>query len=309
MALDKRLGRGLGSLLGGPDSAGIASVTPRIEGQRLEVPLIEIRPNPHQPREVFDSAGLEELRDSIRNHGVLQAVILRRIENGYELIAGERRCRASRLAGKVTIPAVIREGVSDEEMLELALVENVQRRDLDALEKARGYQQMMKRLELTQEQVARKVGLQRSTVANHVRLLDLDSEAQAALSAGLISMGHARALLGLEDPERVRSALDAIVRDGLSVRDTEDRVRGGRAAPKAAPQSKGRGMAKAESGGETGAPQEPWAIDLQRRMQIHMGARVQLQSREGYQGRIVIEFHGREELDRLIELLAPREPL
>jgi len=287
--------------LGGSAQGDGDGASPTGPGSQLEVPLVEIRPNPHQPREVFDSGGLEELRDSIQNHGVLQAVVLRRADVGYELIAGERRWRASRLAGRETIPAVIREDVSDVEMLELALVENVQRRDLDALEKAHGYRGMMDRLGLTQEQVAKKVGLKRATVANHVRLLGLSEEAQKALSAGLISMGHARALLGLENPGQVKSTLEGIVREGLSVREAENRIRGLRAP------SEEDSRALRTQGDRGEKPQEdPWVTDIQKRMQIHLGTRVQLQNHEGFKGRIVIEFVGREELDRLIELLAPR---
>jgi len=273
------------------------------EGE-LELSLIEIRPNPHQPREVFDTEGLEELRDSIRNHGVLQPVVVRRAADGYELVAGERRWRAARLAGLQAIPARIREDVTDEDMLELALVENVQRRDLDALEKARGYRRMMDRLSLTQAQVAEKVGLKRATVTNHLRLLELGQEAQEALTAGLISMGHARALLSETDPERAQATLESIVRDGLSVRATEARVRG--EEPSKGPTEKKKGDGDA---GAVEAQVEPWVSDLQRRMQIHLGTRVQLQNKEGFKGRIVIEFYGREDLDRLITLLAPEEEL
>ena len=302
--MEKRLGRGLGSLLGSGAAAEPEQEAARSGEGELELSLIEIRPNPHQPREVFDTEGLEELRDSIRNHGVLQPVVVRRAADGYELVAGERRWRAARLAGLQAIPARIREDVTDEDMLELALVENVQRRDLDALEKARGYSRMMDRLSLTQAQVAEKVGLKRATVTNHLRLLELGQEAQEALTAGLISMGHARALLSETDPERAQATLESIVRDGLSVRATEARVRG--EEPSKGPTEKKKGDGDA---GAVEAQVEPWVSDLQRRMQIHLGTRVQLQNKEGFKGRIVIEFYGREDLDRLITLLAPEEEL
>ena len=302
--MEKRLGRGLGSLLGSGAAAEPEQEAARSGEGELELSLIEIRPNPHQPREVFDTEGLEELRDSIRNHGVLQPVVVRRAADGYELVAGERRWRAARLAGLQAIPARIREDVTDEDMLELALVENVQRRDLDALEKARGYRRMMDRLSLTQAQVAEKVGLKRATVTNHLRLLELGQEAQEALTAGLISMGHARALLSETDPERAQATLESIVRDGLSVRATEARVRG--EEPSKGPTEKKKGDGDA---GAVEAQVEPWVSDLQRRMQIHLGTRVQLQNKEGFKGRIVIEFYGREDLDRLITLLAPEEEL
>ncbi|MCL4144329.1 UNVERIFIED_CONTAM: hypothetical protein GTU68_005172, partial [Idotea baltica] len=186
-----------------------------------DIALIEIEPNPHQPRTVFAAEGLNELRDSIAQHGVLQPVVLRKTPSGFELIAGERRCRASRMAGLTTVPAIVREDVSDEVMLELALVENVQRRDLNALEKALGYKTMMSQLTLTQEQVASKVGLKRATVANHLRLLDLPAKVQDAVGEGLLSMGHARALLAADGEEEQVRLLEVIVREGLSVRAIE----------------------------------------------------------------------------------------
>src|SRR5690349_1399663 len=171
--MERRLGKGLGSLLGEQE-------TPR-DSMELELELIQ--PNPFQPRKSMDAAGLEELRDSILQHGVLQPVVVRPSEGGrFQLIAGERRWRAARLAGLRRIPALVKEQVSDAGMLELALVENVQRRDLDPLERAHGYKAMMDQLALTQDAVAAKVGLKRSTVANQLRLLDLPGKAQEARS-------------------------------------------------------------------------------------------------------------------------------
>jgi len=302
----------LGSLLAG----GQPEVEPEPKAATVpaeaEILVSEIRPNPHQPRETFEEGALEELRDSIRNHGVLQPVVVRRAESGFELIAGERRWRASKLAGLERIPAVIKEDVSDDQLLELALVENVQRRDLDVLEKAKGYRNLMDQLGLTQSAVAEKVGIQRSTVANHLRLLELPEDAQNALGAGLISMGHARALLGLKDPEAIGKALSRIVRKGLSVRQIEEHVQqiqdaqGRRTDPRKGRSKDTEGStAEADEGGQ----QEPWVVDLQRQMQIHLGTRVRVQNREGYKGRISIEYYGREDLDRLIAILAPREEL
>ena len=303
--MERRLGRGLGSLLGG-STADLPAKAPETPAPDAELSILEIRPNPHQPRETFDPEGLEELRDSIRRHGVLQPVVVRAAAEGYELIAGERRWRAARLAGLERIPATIRHEVSDEVMLELALVENVQRRDLDALEKARGYRNMMEQLGLTQEQVAEKVGLKRATVANHLRLLELPEDIQGALIRGLITMGHARALLALPDGEAQAALLGTIVREGLSVRQTEARVRGGSPTGGSTPAA-----AAATAPAEPEAPEEelPWVTDLQRRMQIHLGTKVQLQNREGYKGKIVIDYYGREDLERLLEILAPREEI
>ena len=308
--MERRLGRGLGSLLGG-SSPELTSEPETAPTPDAEIAVLEIRPNPHQPRETFDPEGLEELRDSIRNHGVLQPVVVRRTADGFELIAGERRWRAARLAGLERVPAVVREDVSDAAMLELALVENVQRRDLDALEKARGYRSLMERLDLTQDQVAQKVGLKRATVANHLRLLDLPEDLQGALTRGLITMGHARALLGLDDGAAQAALLGTIVRDGLSVRQTEARVRGGGGAEASDADGATQSTRSTGSAGSVDAeePTAPWVSDLQRRMQIHLGTKVQLQNREGFKGKIVIDYYGRDDLERLIELLAPQDSL
>lgn len=302
--MERRLGRGLGSLLGGGSTE---SVQGEGLGSVAKVALIEIRPNGSQPRKAFDPEGLQELRDSIRKHGVLQPVVLRRVSEGYELIAGERRWRAARLAGLDEIPAVVRPNVADGDMLELALVENVQRRDLNALEKALGYKQMVDQLSLTQEEVAAKVGLKRATIANHIRLLDLPISVQEGVAEGLISMGHARALLGVEgDAERI-SLMESIVRDGLSVRQVESVVQSKRPG---ADSGQGVRPEPGESNENREADQEePWVTDLQRRMQMHLGTKVSLLNREGYKGRIVLEYYGREDLDRLVEILAPREEL
>ncbi|MAF64999.1 MAG: hypothetical protein CMJ84_04975 [Planctomycetes bacterium] len=290
MSVERRLGRGLSSLLGSPAAEE--------SGERpSEIPVAEIGPNPHQPRRTFDPAGLEELRASIASHGLLQPVVVRRHGGGWELIAGERRLRAAALAGLEVIPALVREGVGDDEMLELALVENVQRRDLDAMEKARGYQRLMQSLGLTHEQVAAKVGLERSSVTNHLRLLDLTEDVQVAVTEGLIGMTHARALLGVSDPTKQRRLLGRVVREGLSARQVEALV--------------------ANSSGKTPTPERaarpagpPWARELSDRMREHLGTRVEVRNgSKGVRGQIVIEYYDRESLDRLGDLLAPRTSL
>lgn len=297
--MERRLGRGLGSLLG--DSVANPA-TPETARQELaqELRLDEIRPNPNQPRTVFDPGPLEELRDSIRNHGVLQPVVVRRTARGYELIAGERRWRGARLAGLERIPAMIKDDINDDEMLELALVENVQRRDLDAMEKARGYQGMIDALGLTQEQVAQRVGLKRSSVANHLRLLELPERAQAAIREGLISMGHARALLGLADEAQILTILAKVAREGLSVRQAEALVREAAGST---------GGADGKEPEKTLTPAAPWIVELQDRMREHLGTKVQLHNKKGYRGQITIDYYGREDLDRLLGVLAPRESL
>ncbi|NOT29110.1 MAG: ParB/RepB/Spo0J family partition protein [Planctomycetes bacterium] len=284
--MERRLGRGLGALLA-PDPAPPAP--------HAEVPLAKIRPNPFQPRKTFGPESLTELQESIKLHGVMQPVVLRSAPGGYELIAGERRFRACQALGLQSIPAVIRDGVPDQAMLELALVENLQRADLDPIEKAKGFRQLMDQ-GLTQEELARRVGMQRSTVANFLRLLELSEAVQRVVTEGLLSMGHARALLGLSDSRRQEELCALAVRRGLSVRDVELRVREleGRAQPKKA----------------TIAPSPPpWVREMEARMRGHLGTKVQVRNGEGYQGQIVVEYHGREDLDRLYSLLAPKKML
>ena len=290
--MERRLGRGLGSLLSKPDQA-------KPEGSEIEIALI--RPNAQQPRRVFDEQGLEELRSSIEQHGVLQPIVVRVAEKGpdgstFELISGERRLRASKLAGKSSIPAVVREAVPDGEMLELAMVENLQRRDLDPIERALGFKQMIKSLDLTQEEVASRVGLKRSTIANHLRLLDLGDGIQAALALGKISMGHARALLGMRDREEQKALMELVLLDDLSVRATEALVReqnqGGAVIPRA-PKT---------------APL-PWVKEVEGRLRSSLGTKVKLRNGEHYRGQIVVEYYDQAGLDALLNQLAPKRTL
>jgi ParB family chromosome partitioning protein len=279
----------LGSLLGDPATGSLSP-----EAERQEIPLDRIRPNPFQPRKVFDGEGLEELRESILRHGVLQPIVVRPTDGGFELVSGERRWRAAQQAGLSRIPAVVRAQVSDDDLLELALVENLQRRDLDPIERARGFQVLLERLNLTQQEVAERVGLKRTSVANHLRLLELPEAVQTALTKGLIQMGHAKALLGLATPKAMMGLLGDIVRQDLSVRQVEERVR--------------ERQAKGPTVGVRPAARPPWARDLERRMEEHLGAKVQLQG-QAERGRIVIEYGTRGDLDRLAERLAPRPTL
>lgn len=287
--MERRLGRGLGSLLGGTNAE-----EPQKGSQELD--LGRVHPNPHQPRKTFDQHALEELTDSIRRHGVLQPIVVRPSGAGYEIVSGERRWRASRAAGRLTVPAIVRTDIRDDQMLELAMVENLQRQDLDAMERAQGYRDMMESLQVTQEQVAEKVGLKRSTVANHLRLLDLPVVAQDAVRKGLITMGHARALLGFSRPERIGPLVERIVREDLSVREVERLVRSAASTPTStiAPQP-AQGMA--------------WIRDLEQRLRERLGTKVEIQSTPTYRGTITIEFYNRGDLDRLLDQLAPTDEL
>ncbi|MDZ4774028.1 MAG: ParB/RepB/Spo0J family partition protein [Planctomycetota bacterium] len=289
--MERRLGRGLGSLLG--------TSTP-IESRNASevISLASLRPNPHQPRKHFDPSALSELTESIRRHGILQPIVVRPSSDGYEIVSGERRFRASQAAGLTTIPATVRRDVTDDQMLELALVENLQRQDLDAMERAAGYAQMMSALSLTQEQVAERVGLKRSTVANHLRLLDLQPAAQDAVRKGLISMGHARALLAVPDKKHQLQLVDRIARDDLSVRQVELLARG-----------------MAPNRNDPGAilppyiPNPPWMVELEGRIRDHLGTKVQIRNNPGVKGEIVVQYFNASDLDRLAKLLAPREEI
>jgi len=276
------LGRGINALI--PQRASNAPAP-------SEIPLSRIRPNPYQPRHASDQAEIESLAASIKEHGVLQPVLVTELLDGYQLVAGERRFRAAQLAGLERIPAVVRQ-MSDRERLELALVENLQRSDLNAIEEARAYRQLMNDFGLTQEQVAARVGRARATVANTVRLLDLDPGVQDAVAGGQVSEGHARALGGLPGPAQAQ-LLGAVIARGLSVRQTEElarRLRDGAADQDA--------QAAKRAARTLDADLERVEEDLRRAL----GTKVSLaRTRKG--GRIVIEYYGDEELGRLYDRL------
>ena len=192
----------------------------------LEVPIEKVASNPQQPRHNFDEKELQDLANSIKEHGVIQPLVVAKIApDQYELIAEERRLKASKLAGLKMVPVIVREESGEREKLELALVENIQRHDLDVLEEARAYKKLIEEFDLTQEDVADKVGKSRSAVANKVRLLGLPIEIQRALTEGKISEGHARSILAIENPEKQRALFEMILKDNLTVRQTEEKVK------------------------------------------------------------------------------------
>ena len=277
------LGRGLDVLLGQP--AGSATAAP-LAGTS-EIPLEQIAPNSQQPRIQFDRTGIEELAASIKRHGVLQPIVVSRSGNGYELVAGHRRVLASRVAGKTTIPAVVREDVRDR--LELALVENLQRTDLNAIETARAYRLLMETYDLTQEQLADRVGKSRSHVANMIRTLSAPQPLQDAVMEGKISEGHLRALLPLPLSEAL-SALGQIVARELSVRDAEALVR------KMVHPTRRSGRARART-----LRGDPDLAQVTNELRAALGTKVEvLRRRRG--GRILIDFYSDEDFERLYEL-------
>jgi ParB family chromosome partitioning protein len=272
----------LGALIGEQDAM-------RPREAVVEIPIEEIRPNRYQPRQSMDDTALHELAESIREHGVLQPIVVRRAEGGYELIAGERRYRAAQLAGLVRVPACLRD-YSDEQALEVALVENLQREDINALEAARAYRRLSEEFGLTQEQIATKVGKSRSAVANTMRLLQLSPRAQRSLESGDISEGHARALLA-SAPEQRESMLEEVLRGRTSVREAEQMARVARGADASVVERPAR-AAKADA---NLTAVETW-------LRERLGTRVQIQRRGG-KGAIHIEFYSEDDLERLLRLI------
>ncbi len=280
----KALGRGIGALLPGVSAAATLAKTE--QPGPAQIPLDSIVPNPDQPRRVFDPKHLARMAESIRSHGVLQPVIVRRAGSRYELVCGEQRWRAASLAQLQAIPAVIMD-IAERDRLELALIENVQRADLNPIELAHAFQ-ALGAAGATQEEIGRRVSLDRSTVSNHLRLLDLPRELQGDVQTGTLSIGHAKALLGVNNPEKRRQLRDRIVREALSVRASEGLARS-IAAPK--PRSVGR---RPQSD-----PDRQRLIDnLRRRLQT----RVRIAG-DATRGRIEIEYFGTEDLGRLVGLL------
>jgi ParB family chromosome partitioning protein len=281
----KALGKGIGALLG-EDAQAVAST--------VEVALSALKANPHQPRQEFSESSLRELADSIREKGVLQPILVEPAEEGeYFIIAGERRARAARLAGLETIPVIVRQ-FTQQEMLEIALVENIQREDLTPLEQAHAYRNLMDMAGLGQEQLAQRVGKERSTVANTLRLLKLPEDAQDALSRGHITAGHARALLMVVNPADASVLLKRLVSSGLSVREAEDAAsalnQGRRGAPK--------GTQKAGAAARV----DPELREAQQALLEKLGTKVEIRGTQR-RGKIEISYFSPEDLERLLKLI------
>jgi ParB family chromosome partitioning protein len=274
------LGRGLSALI--PESAPALDVT-----MAVEIGLLS--PNKYQPRSHVDDARLDELARSIKANGVIQPIVVRRVGKAYEIIAGERRWRAAQLAGQDQVPVIVRD-VPDEKLLEIALIENIQREDLNPIEEANAYRKLTEEFGLKQEEVAVAVGKDRSSVANYLRLLKLPAEVRADVAAGTLSMGHARAVLGLADAAKQRKVASEVVSRGLSVREAEALIKKmsleGRSDPKAV---------------------RARAIDVhtraaEERLQVSLGTRVRI-VRKGKGGRIEVDFTSEDELHRIFEQL------
>lgn len=283
----RSLGRGLSELIAGPSTVDTRSI--------IEVPIDRISPNPDQPRLEVDSDRLEELTLSIEAHGVLQPIIVRPMGDDYQIIAGERRWRAAQRAGLERVPCILHEA-NDQESLELALIENLQREDLNPLEAARGYRRLLTEHGLTQEQLASLIGKSRSAIANTLRLLELPPEVQEGIRRGEISEGHGRALLALVgDADRLAEAYERTLAHKLTVREVEELVRAAAAAPQ-------------EHAERTPAPpkarMDPNLREAQERIQDVLATKVTIKSNRRGGGRIEISFSNDEELQRLLELLS-----
>ena len=275
----KRNGSGLSSVFG-EDVDAILNEISESSGEKntFSLKIREIRPNPYQPRKNFDEEALKELTDSIREHGVFQPIIVRKSLSGYELIAGERRLRASKNAGLTDIPAIVVE-MDDKDMMEISLLENIQREDLNILEEAAAYQQLIEKLGYTQEELAKRVGKSRTHITNILRMRKLPAGIQKLVSEGKISFGHARALLGSEDEDLQTQIAGRIVKEGLSVREVEKLLR---RKPKLPPVKK----------------EDPYLRDVKNTLERKYGTSVEITKKA-----ITIRYADNEDLNRILELM------
>ena len=276
------LGRGLDALIPGFDKKEPAAK----EFFQCDVELI--RRNRHQPRRHFPEEELQELSDSIRTQGIIQPLVVRQDNDGYELVAGERRLRAARRIGLKLVPVIVR-SVKDSELLEMSLVENIQRENLNPMEEAEAYHQLINEFNLTQDQAAARVGKSRSAVANFLRLRNLPEEIKESIISGALSMGHARALLGIENRDIQLDVWNAVIQKSLSVRETE------KLAKQAKPSVKEKKISAPTA-------EQQYFTDIADDLSRYYGTKVQIK-RQGTVGKVEIEFYGDEDLNRLIELL------
>ncbi len=283
------LGRGLGSLIpNAPRPTMTEQVIPSARKEILDIAVGEIKENPHQPRSFFSPVDLEDLIASIKEHGIMQPLIVTKKGSGFELIAGERRLRASKALGLKTVPAIVREA-SEQQKLELALIENIQRQDLNAVEEAIAYKALVDEFALTQDAVAARVGKSRSAVANIIRLLDLPDDVLCALREGKISKSHARTLLAEADLSRRHQLFEQMLNGGMTVREVEARV-GGKG-------SEGRRVTGSER------RKDPNIVAHENRLREILGTKVEIKEKSG-KGQIILSFYSKEELRELLNRLA-----
>jgi ParB family chromosome partitioning protein len=298
MMNDKRkaLGRGLDSLLPGrPVSAPIAMPAPQHAGSPQEIPVDSIDANPYQTRRRINEQTLQELTESIKTSGVVQPVVLRPVANGrYQLVAGERRWLASKQAGRTTVPAVIRQ-ISNEQAIEITIIENLQREDLNPIEQAHAFERLSREFNMTQEQIAARTGKDRASIANFIRLLKLPEAIQNAMEEGSLSFGHGKVLLSLAGfPEHLDRAAQEVIAKHLSVRQTEELV-SRMLNPEVAVQTQ-----------EKPAQQlDPNVREAQRSLESSLGVKVEIQDRKG-KGKIILKYGSLEDFDRIVEALAQK---
>lgn len=315
----RRLGRGLEALLGrsleepgpvGPPAPVAENTGPAVTNEdpaimnrddsgQLWLELGVIRPNPHQPRKHFDEVEIADLADSIREHGVLQPLVVRRLEDSFELVAGERRLRAAQAASWQRVPVQLRE-VTDQQMAELAIVENVQRKDLNALEKAASFQNYLQQYDCTQEELAKRIHIDRSTIANLIRLLELPEPVKQMLTGGDLTQGHARALLPLGESEVQVKMAERIKRDSLSVRATEQAVQD---ASIEAEEDLLRVVGEDGVSRKPTAPRNEQLASLEQELQTAIGTKVALTRNAKGKGKITLHFKDADEFERLRQLL------
>lgn len=275
----KGLGKGLNAFFNNAETESEETVQ--------EVKIKDIRPNPYQPRKVFEKEAIEELKQSILEHGILQPIIVRKSIKGYEIVVGERRYRAAKEANLEKVPVVVR-ALTEQQMMELAVLENLQREDLTPIEEAAAYQLLMEKLKVTQEELAKRLGKSRPHIANHVRLLSLPPKIQGLISDGKISMGHGRALLGLRKKEKLQALVEKTVKDGLNVRQLEQLI-----------------QQLNDVSRETKKPAVQKDIFIKERessLRERFGTTVHIKQSKN-KGKIEIEFFSKEDLERIMELL------
>jgi len=287
--VQRGLGRGLDALFSGGKNSEEQPVV-------INIPTAQVSPNKFQPRRVFDQEALTELAQSITQYGILQPIVVRKVLNGYELVAGERRLRATQQAGLQEIPATVKE-YTDGEMIEIALIENIQREDLNAIEEALAYRRLMDELSLTQEEVGRKVGRSRSLIANMVRLLNLHPTVQEYVSRGTLSMGQARPLLALATAELQLEAAEIILEEDLSARGAEELVKRLAEVPKQTKQQ----VKSAEDKGV-------FVMEAEDRLKLILGTQVKIKPGK-LKSKIEIEFYSPEDFERILDLLSGQETM
>jgi ParB family chromosome partitioning protein len=280
--MSKRLGRGLDALIPSLDINEDEKVT--------EIPLTQLRANPYQPRKTFNQDSINELAASIKEHGVIQPIIVRTVLKGYEIIAGERRFRASLVAGATTIPAVVKK-FSDQQAMEIALIENVQREDLNAIELAVAYQSLMNQFTLTQEELSVKVGKSRSHVANFLRLLQLPEEIKQHVSRGTLSMGHARAIAGVKNDKQKKELAEAAILQQWSVRELEDVIK-----------KQDEAGIKEAAPSKASTKKDPYINQLEENLRNQFRTTVKIKHQNN-KGKIELMYYSKDDLERLLELL------